>query len=442
MKKVMIWVLALIWIITGGFGCINVNRKPLSNGLNKPKIMEHRWDLYSKIHQQKAEQLEKAGAYHSALYHLNIAGKLDPENTEIDGKIIDLEEKISRKARKHYQDARMFIKKGAFQKARDQLLITLRIKPDHEKALDDIKHSLTPKRYDAYTIKPGDTFSVIAQRLYRDPEKGRLIAYLNDIDSDKTPQPGTDLNILILGEKLTARPDDVTVERDDIKSEDDATAMIPATEPEKADGREIPFDADEELSLAGIQLEKGNLDQALAIAEQVLEYDYLNAEAERIINESYYRKANDMAQQERFDAALSLYKKIDPEYRDTVVLASAVENKMNQQKKATEDAEKEDLYKEAMTLVEKKKYLDSLKIFEKIDPQYKDVQQQIDSIRRFLKQKAEFHYKTGVNYYVHEDLEKAISEWEKALMYDPGHTKALRDMENAGKLLEKLEKVQ
>jgi tetratricopeptide (TPR) repeat protein len=52
---------------------------------------------------------------------------------------------------------------------------------------------------------------------------------------------------------------------------------------------------------------------------------------------------------------------------------------------------------------------------------------------------ADAHYAAGMRSFLAEDLEEAIREWEKTLSLDPAHPKALRDIEKARRLKEKIE---
>jgi tetratricopeptide (TPR) repeat protein len=54
---------------------------------------------------------------------------------------------------------------------------------------------------------------------------------------------------------------------------------------------------------------------------------------------------------------------------------------------------------------------------------------------------AEAHYLKGVNFFVEEQIEKAIQEWETTLSLEPKHPKAKKDIETARNLLQKLEKI-
>lgn len=146
--------------------------------------------------------------------------------------------------------------------------------------------------------------------------------------------------------------------------------------------KETPFDTREMLSKAQVYFKTKNYRETLSISENILEYDPANKEARDLMNESYYQMA-----------------KI-----------------LNQGKK----------YQEALTM------------FNHVDPKYKDVKEWIPSVKNQL---AEAHYLMGVKYYVNEELEKAVKEWEETLTLNPKHPKAKRDMENAFQLLKKLKEI-
>ena len=58
-----------------------------------------------------------------------------------------------------------------------------------------------------------------------------------------------------------------------------------------------------------------------------------------------------------------------------------------------------------------------------------------------LRRLAGKHYIRGLDHYVEERMEQAIAEWERALEIFPGHSNAARDLREAEKLREKIEKV-
>ena len=100
------------------------------------------------------------------------------------------------------------------------------------------------------------------------------------------------------------------------------------------------------------------------------------------------------------------------------------------------------LYEKGKILLnQEKKYTESLAVFERIDPSYKDVEELISNIRSHLVELAEEHYRKGVKLFVNEELAKAIKEWEETLYLNPEHQKAKKDIQDATVLLEKLEEV-
>jgi len=94
-------------------------------------------------------------------------------------------------------------------------------------------------------------------------------------------------------------------------------------------------------------------------------------------------------------------------------------------------------------LRKKKKYTEALAMFNNVDPDYKNVRHIIELLGNNDKNKsrAAEHYMSGVNYYMSQDLDKAIKEWEITLVLDPDHPNAKKDIENARSFLDKLNKI-
>jgi len=99
------------------------------------------------------------------------------------------------------------------------------------------------------------------------------------------------------------------------------------------------------------------------------------------------------------------------------------------------------LYQIAKIFRQQHKYLESLETLKKLDPRYKGVQKDVAAVKMLLKKQAEEKYRIGVNYFVNEEIDKAIEAWEKTLMLDPQHPKARQDIEKARRLLNKLKEV-
>ena len=98
-------------------------------------------------------------------------------------------------------------------------------------------------------------------------------------------------------------------------------------------------------------------------------------------------------------------------------------------------------YQKGKMLIMQKKHLESLEIFKKVDPEYKDVKEAISNLVKCIRDKVRIHYSRGVRYFVNEQLTMAIEEWERTLALNPDHQKAKKDIENARTLLKKLKEV-
>ncbi|TAN44556.1 MAG: hypothetical protein EPN22_06260 [Nitrospirae bacterium] len=105
------------------------------------------------------------------------------------------------------------------------------------------------------------------------------------------------------------------------------------------------------------------------------------------------------------------------------------------------DVKNDFYYQVGVALVKDEKYSESLKLFSLIDAGYRDVSGYISSVKKIVKGKAEDSYKKGVNFYINNNYQKAVSEWEYTLEIDPTHKKAKEDIEKARELLKKLKDI-
>jgi len=88
--------------------------------------------------------------------------------------------------------------------------------------------------------------------------------------------------------------------------------------------------------------------------------------------------------------------------------------------------------------IRQKRYLDALRLFESFDSDYRNVREIVEFLRNNLYAQAEVHYKTGMTYFLAEELDRAIEEWQETLRLNPAHGRAKRDLEKAQRLLDKL----
>jgi len=87
---------------------------------------------------------------------------------------------------------------------------------------------------------------------------------------------------------------------------------------------------------------------------------------------------------------------------------------------------------------EKKNYEEALKYFSKVYPGYRDVKDLKITTQNLI---AESHYKKGVKFYLNEQVELAIREWEETLKLNPKHPRAIKDIEKSQKLLKQIQKL-
>jgi tetratricopeptide (TPR) repeat protein len=144
----------------------------------------------------------------------------------------------------------------------------------------------------------------------------------------------------------------------------------------------IAMDKEEILGKTRTTYQEGNYQESAGLTEKILEYDPANKEIRELKNASYYQWGKQLSQE--------------------------------------------------------KKYHEALESFQLVDPGYKDVNIQLSYCR---KQVAEAHYIKGVKFFIEEEIEDAIQEWETTLSLEPNHAKAQKDIENARNLLQKLEKI-
>jgi tetratricopeptide (TPR) repeat protein len=92
------------------------------------------------------------------------------------------------------------------------------------------------------------------------------------------------------------------------------------------------------------------------------------------------------------------------------------------------------LYERGKGLSVDKKYVEALSLLNRVEPTYKDTRSLIQSVRRAMREQAEFHFANGVKSWTNEDLDGAIKEWEATLSLNPEHAKAKESISEAKKM--------
>jgi tetratricopeptide (TPR) repeat protein len=85
---------------------------------------------------------------------------------------------------------------------------------------------------------------------------------------------------------------------------------------------------------------------------------------------------------------------------------------------------------------------EAMKLFGMVNSDYEKTSDYIRRIRNQLRVRADYHYKKGAQYFVDENLAKAIFEWEITLRLNPEHAKARADLKKARTMLKNLNGMQ
>ncbi len=157
------------------------------------------------------------------------------------------------------------------------------------------------------------------------------------------------------------------------------------------------------ITKAECNLELEQYEKSLAQVKRALLIDPGNPDALRIKEMTIYREGKRELQQGNLSRAIKLLSRLNPDYRDVDEIKSLIEKQLADQKKSTA------------------KIVESAKI---------DKEQPV----KIDKEKADLHYKQGLKYFLKENLEQAIKEWELALKYNPRHSYAAHDLADARRL--------
>jgi tetratricopeptide (TPR) repeat protein len=138
--------------------------------------------------------------------------------------------------------------------------------------------------------------------------------------------------------------------------------------------------------------------------------------------------------EEMLEMARALY--AAGEYQQGIPLAKGVLTHDPANKEATELL-RASAYEAGRSLMREKRYVDALKVFKGLPPEYRDVRQIVQILEKNLQHQAEDHYKKGVSSYAAGELDKAIEEWGETLRLNPAHSKAAQDLKKASRLRDK-----
>jgi tetratricopeptide (TPR) repeat protein len=333
-------------------------------------------------HRARARTLERDGQLRAALLEWKVVRTIDPENAEARAEQARVEARIQRRVSERLAEARGALARGATSEARRKLLAVLALEPDNATAAGLLRGGARDVDSIVHVVRAGDTLASLAERYYGDRSRSEVIWETNRLAPGRPLVVGSTLRIPEIPGVPFQTPGSKPVAP--------ATSVAIATPtPTRPNGERTPA-----------QDEPPEVNPMLAdIRDAVDRKDYATALAD-----------------------LDRYLALNPAEREAVEL-----------KKLT-------LYRQGYALIEQKSYDEGYKTLQqlaRIQPDYLDVTSLVQEARR---QVIDHHYQEGIRHFREERLEEAITEWRLVLALDAQHPNARRNIEQAERLLEALER--
>jgi len=389
----------------------------------------------SELQIQHAEKYAQQGELFQSLYKYKVARELGNTTPVLAQKISSLEKQINTLSDKHYKKGLKYFKRKQNRASRKQFIKALKINPLNKKALSFLKQNY-PDIYTNYSIKKGDSAKKIAQKVFKDPSKEYIVSYFTN---NKNPSANTTVQLPIISKQFLAsiKPTKSTMSTQLATSEHQEKELDQQYEELTATSDK---DSNPDIAKASAYLKAKQYNQTQKLIYKILESDPNNHEAYLLESQLYYEMGIMQYKQNKFEKALELFNKVEPDYEGLDLAIERVEAKMEKNKQREFFKKNQPLYLQGKKLVKNKKYLEANEVFNQVDPSYKNITQELVNLKEKMVALAEEYYKKGVNFFVKENLEKAIELWKKALNYNSQHAEAATNLKKAENLLEKLDK--
>lgn len=340
---------------------------------------------------EQAKQEEAAGNSIEALEFYRLAATVDRRNREAVNSAIRIKKMLDASSEEHLRAARSLLDTDR-EAAKLELLKALRFNTDNERA-----HALLQKEFSRpvlseYTVKEGDTLLRIAEAQYNNPGGELLLTRINNLSIVDVFEPGSTIDVPIVSARLSkrlypvAKPEGELGEALKKQAEQEAAQAAAVAqevfeEPlQESMVASAPSSAEALLSTAQLQFSNGLYDTAVSITEEILAADPANEEAKQIRNDSYLALAKAKWADGSAANTMRMLIRLPEGYKDSGSLRAKAKSKL--------DADSEPLYL------------------------------------------------AGVKYFLGEELQKAVEQWELTLQVNPFHAKARSDLERARKLLD------
>jgi len=336
------------------------------------------------------KQAQDSGNLTSALEFFRIASTIDRRDRDSMKSARDLLRDLTTQAAALYDEGVTLQEKGDADTARKKFLEALRLNPNNTKPLAYLKDKMLVQPEESYVIQEGDTLRRISEKIYGNPGGELLLTRINKLSIADRLKPGESLLVPVVPPALAKRLALVEFEpepMDMAKPDKQEVAMahmkdqpsLPMAQKQDISQSEATG-VEALLAMANIQFGNGLYETAVSMTDEILSTQPGNTKAADIRNESYYRMAKGLWDKGSASQSMRMLRRLPSDYKDSATLRSTVQAKLN------EDSEP--------------------------------------------------LYLAGVRYFLNEDLENAVEQWELALEMNPFHPKARTDLEKARKLLE------
>ena len=335
-------------------------------------------------HRARARTLERDGQLRAALLEWKVVRTIDPGNTEAQAEQARLEARIQRRVSERLAEARTALARGATSEARRKLLAVLALEPDNTTAAGLLRGGARDVDSILHVVRAGDSLASLAERYYGDRSRSEVIWETNRLPAGRPLVVGSTLRIPEIPGLPFQAPG--------------SKAVAPATSVAIATPTPIPARPNGERPPA---------------ADEPPEVNPMLADIRDAVDRKDYATAL---------ADIDRYLVLNPSEREALEL-----------KKLT-------LYRQGYAQIEQKSYDDGYKTLQqlaRIQPDYLDVTSLVQQARR---QVIDHHYQEGIRHFREERLQEAINEWRLVLTMDAQHPNARRNIDQAERLLEALER--